>query len=303
MKDKIGFGLFIEVATLIFIIFIARGQGVSKAEYWENFTISTETVNIHYHVIGYAGFQVNGRDVKSWLEDSLVDTRIKYDINSMLDSLALRKIRGEVFYKGAQDTLIAEADIHQLEELKNIFAPTIIYDDTIKTYYSNFPLTVERYHPADKFKITPLLKSRDKPYYFDLDWVDDLTDENIVNIDELSGFTNLERLEQLVNLTKPLLEENEHTLELTWRKGSENHSNGKNYLGGGISLYKINDARGREIFYADYLFDGLEWTKDEYGEEILDERFNIWYHNWVFWVFAIAISISIIRRLLVWNSL
>ncbi|MDW3195694.1 MAG: hypothetical protein R8G66_25175 [Cytophagales bacterium] len=303
MKDKIGVGLFIEVATLIFIIFIARGQGVSKAEFWENFNIGTEKLDIHYHVIGYAGFNVNGTDVSTWLKDSTVDTSIKYDINSMLDSLALKKIGGEIFYKGAQDTLIADSEIKHLDELKELFTPTIIFNDSIRTYYRNFPITVHRYYPADKFKITPLLKSRDKPYYFDLDWIDDLTEENIVNIDELSGFTNIDRLETLIKLAEPVLEENEHTLELTWRKGSESHSYGKNYLGGGISLYKINNQKGKEIYYADYLFDGLEWTRDEYGEEVVDERFNIWYHNWVFWAFAIAISISIIRRFLIWNSL
>lgn len=303
MKSKIGIGLFLEMATLAFIFFIARGQGVSKEEYWKNFTISTETLDIYYHVVGYAGYRIDGMEVKTWLADSTVDTSLKYDINRMMDSLIITKIRGESFYKGVQSSLIADQDVHDLSDLNEIFLPTIFFDDTIKTYQKNFPITVECYYPADKFKITPLLKSRDKPNYFDLNWVDDLTEENIVNIEELSGFTNVERLKALVETAKTVLEENDDTLELTWRIGAENHSDGKNYLGGGISLYQINDQKGKEIYYADHLFEGLEWTHDEYGEEVLDKRFNIWYHNWVFWVFSVGISFSILRRFLIWNSL
>ncbi len=303
MKHKIEVGLFIEVATLVFIFFIARNQGVSKKEYWENFTISTETLDIYYHVVGYAGYRIDGVDVKTWLADSTVDTSIKYDINSMMDSLLITKIRGEAFYKGAQSTLIADSDVHDFDDLKEMFPPLIFFDDTIKTYRKNFPIIVERYFPADKFKITPLLKSRDKPYYFDLNWVDDLTEENMVNIDELSGFTNVDRLKVLVKLAKSVLEDNNNTFELTWRKDAEEGSEGKNYLGGGISLYRIHNQKGKEIYYADYLFEGLEWTRDEYGEDVIDKRFNIWYHNWVFWVFSIGISFSIARRFLIWNNL
>lgn len=168
----------------------------------------------------------------------------------MLDSLTISTIGGEAFCKGAQDTLIAESEVKQLGNLKEIFVPKTFFDDTIKTYRKNFAVTIERYYPSDKYKIAPLLKSRDKPYYFDLDWVDDLTEANIVNIDELSGFTNMDRLDTRVKLAESVLEENEHTLELTWWKGSENHSDGKNYLGGRISLHKINNQKGKKIYVA-----------------------------------------------------
>lgn len=303
MKGKIGFGLFIEIVTLIVIIAISRSQGVSKKEYWDNFEIRTETLDLQYYVVSYASFKVNGTEVKDWLTAASTSPSIKDDIEDMLDSLTVSTIRGEAFYKGAQDSIIAHSPNMDLKELTRLFQPTVLFEDTIKTYRKDFPVRITRYYPDDHFQINLLLKARDKNLYFSTNWVDHFSEENLVTIEDLSGFEDLTRLLHLVDRTLSFLEKHGNELELTWRKGAETIFDGKNHLGGGISIYRINDHEGDELYYADYLFEGLEWKRDEYGEEELDERFNIWYQSWIFWLFVIPISFSIIRRFLVWNSI
>ena len=91
------------------------------------------------------------------------------------------------------------------------------------------------------------------------------------------------------------LENSKYEMGFTWR--DEGMSSSRSSLMGGVILYQVRNHKDKEIYEADYLFESLEWTKDEWGEEIPNERFNIWYHNWVFWVFAVAIGFSILRRI------
>ena len=142
----------------------------------------------------------------------------------------------------------------------------------------------------------PLLQFICQDKYFESDWVDDLVDENLVTMDEMFyGFTDMVRMDQCLEVLSPILEKSDYALEMTWLKAEVNTSRPYPTL----NPYVVKNVRGKEVYYAEHLFEGLEWTKDDQGEEVPDKRFHIWYQNWVFWIFAIPLGISALRRVFI----